>query len=109
MCFSATASFTAGTAPSAVGGLTLRKSQGKVELPLALVPLLFGVQQFAEGFLWLSLRNELPTVRTSATYIFSMFSHVWLPIFVPLSILLVEHDRPIRASISVFQTLVLGL
>ena len=40
MCFSATASFTAGTALSAVGGLTLHKSRGKVELPLALVPLL---------------------------------------------------------------------
>src|SRR3546814_519520 len=101
MCFSATASFTAGTALSAVGGLTLRKSQGKVELPLALVPLLFGVQQFAEGFLWLSLRNDLPTVRTSATYIFSMFSHVWWPIFVPLAILLVEHDRRRRASIEI--------
>ena len=63
MCFSATASFAAGTALSAVGGLTLRKSQGKVELPLALVPLLFGVQQFSEGFLWLSLGGDLPAVK----------------------------------------------
>src|SRR3546814_8854809 len=74
-----------------------------------LVPLLFGVQQFAEGFLWLSLRNDLPTVRTSATYIFSMFSHVWWPIFVPLAILLVEHDRRRRASIAVFPVLGLGV
>lgn len=109
MCFSATASFTAGTALSAVGGLTLRKSQGKVELPLALVPLLFGVQQFSEGFLWLSLRNDLPTVKTTTTYIFSMFSHVWWPIFVPFAILLVEHDRRRRASLAVFQVLGLGV
>ncbi len=33
MCFSATASFTAGTALSAVGVLTLAKSQGPRELP----------------------------------------------------------------------------
>ena len=42
MCFSATASFTARTALSAVGVLTLRKSSGKAELALAAVPLLFG-------------------------------------------------------------------
>ena len=59
MCFSATASFTAGTALSAVGGLTLRKSRGKAELPLALVPLIFGIQQLSEGVLWVSLRNDL--------------------------------------------------
>ena len=59
MCFSATASFTAGTALTAVGGLTVRKSRGKAELPLALVPLLFGIQQLTEGVLWLSLRHDL--------------------------------------------------
>src|SRR3546814_9657526 len=38
-----------------------------------------------------------------------MFSHVWWPIFVPLAILLVEHDRRRRASIAVFQVLGLGV
>jgi hypothetical protein len=42
MCFSATASFTAGTALSAVGAVTVRRSRGWSELPIALVPLLFG-------------------------------------------------------------------
>jgi len=107
MCFSATASFTAGTALSAVGGLTLRKSRGKVELPLALVPLLFGVQQLTEGVLWLSLRNDLPLLKSWATYIFSTFSHVLWPIFVPFAILLVETSRRRRAAIGAFQ--VLGL
>ena len=57
MCFSATASFTAGTALIAVGGVSLRRSRGKAELPLALVPLLFGVQQLSEGLLW-SIRRK---------------------------------------------------
>ncbi len=107
MCFSATASFTAGTALTVVGGLTLRKSQGKIELPLAMVPLLFGVQQLTEGVLWLSLRHDLPVLRSLATYIFSMFSHVLWPIFVPLAILLVETSRRRRRALGVFQ--VLGL
>ena len=48
MCFSATTSFAAGTALTAVGVISVRKSAGKAELPLALVPLLFGVQQISE-------------------------------------------------------------
>lgn len=60
MCFSATASFTAGTALVAVGGLTVHRSRGKAELPLALVPMLFGVQQLTEGVLWLNMDNEFP-------------------------------------------------
>jgi hypothetical protein len=107
MCFSATASFTAGTALTVVGGLTVRKSQGKIELPLALVPLLFGVQQLTEGVLWLSLHHNLPVLRSLTTYIFSMFSHVLWPIFVPFAILLVETSRRRRRALGVFQ--VLGL
>lgn len=105
MCFSATASFTAGAALSAVGGLTLHKSRGKFELPLALVPLLFGVQQLVEGVLWVSLRNDLPQLRSWATYIFAVFSHVLWPIFVPFAILLVETSRRRMKAIAVFQVL----
>jgi hypothetical protein len=109
VCFSATASFTAGTALSAVGGLTLRQSRGRRELPLALVPLLFGVQQFSEGALWLSLRHDLPLLRSWATYIFSMFSHVVWPIFVPLAIVLVETKRRRRTALGAFQLLGVGV
>jgi hypothetical protein len=109
MCFSATASFTAGTALRAVGGLTLRKSRGKAELPLALVPLMFGIQQLSEGVLWVSLRNDLALLQTWATYIFSMFSHVVWPIFVPFAIVLVETSRGRQKAIRVFQVIGLGV
>lgn len=109
MCFSATASFVAGTALTAVGVVTVRKSQGKAELPLALVPLLFGIQQLSEGVLWVSLREDLPGLQSWATYVFSMFSHVLWPIFVPFAILLVETSRRRRKAIGVFQVLGLGV
>ena len=67
MCFSATASFTAGAALTAVGGLTVHKSHGQIELPLALVPLLFGIQQLTEGVLWLSLGHDLVMLKPVAT------------------------------------------
>jgi hypothetical protein len=109
MCFSATASFTAGTALSAVGVLTLRKSRGPRELPLALVPLLFGIQQLTEGVLWLSLNHDLPVPQAWSTYIFSAFSHVLWPIFVPFAVLLVETQRWRRRAIGVFLVLGLGV
>lgn len=107
MCFSATASFTAGTALTVVGVLTVRKSEGRRELPLALVPLLFGVQQLSEGVVWVSLGHDLPLLQSWATYIYSMFSHVLWPIIVPFAILLVEHRIWRRRAIGVF--VVLGL
>ena len=109
MCFSATASFAAGTALSAVGGLTVRRSRGKAELAIALVPLLFGLQQITEGFLWLGLRNDLPLLRSWTTNIYSIFSHVLWPIFVPFTILLVESNRRRKTAIVVFQVLGLGV
>lgn len=109
MCFSATASFTAGTALSAVGVLTLRKPRTQRELPLALIPLLFGIQQLTEGVLWLSLRHDLPTLQLWSTYVFSGFSHVLWPIFVPFAVLLVEANRRRQQALGVFLVLGVGV
>lgn len=109
MCFSAAASFAAGTALVAVGGLTLHRSRGRVELPIALIPLLFGLQQLTEGVLWVSLNNDLPVLQSYSTYIYSAFSHVLWPIFVPFAILLVEIKRWRRKAIGVFLVLGVGV
>ena len=109
MCFSATASFTAGAALSVVGGVTVHKSEGKFELPLALVPVLFGLQQLTEGLVWVSLQHDLQTLQTVATYVYSMFSHVLWPIFVPFAILLVETSRRRKRALGVFQALGLAV
>lgn len=49
MCFSAAASFIAGTTLSAIGVATLRNTKTTSELPFAAIPLLFGLQQLTEG------------------------------------------------------------
>jgi hypothetical protein len=51
MCFSATASFVAGSALSAVGAVTITKAKRKAEIPFATIPLLFGIQQLTEGLI----------------------------------------------------------
>ena len=96
MCFSATASFVAGTALSAVGVATIKKAKRKAELPFATIPLLFGIQQIIEGIVWISFGNS--ALNVISTYAYSMFSHVLWPIFVPIAILLLEKD-PVRKKI----------
>lgn len=90
MCFSATASFTAGTVLVAMGALAIRWSRRPAELPYAAIPVLFGVQQLIEGALWLALLNEQPHLSTMLTHFYSIFSHIFWPIFVPIAVLLLE-------------------
>ena len=90
MCFSATASFIAGTALSGLGVATLRATRRKAEIPFAAIPLLFGMQQIVEGVLWLSFSYDAPQLNVAMTYLFSIFSHVLWPMFVPFSIGLLE-------------------
>ena len=58
MCFSATASFVAGSTLAAIGATTIRMTSRRAEIPFAMIPLLFGVQQLTEGMIWLSFRGE---------------------------------------------------
>jgi hypothetical protein len=103
MCFSATASFIAGVSLSVLGVATVKKAKRKVEIPFAMIPLLFGIQQIIEGMLWLSFRFEAPLLNVTMTYVFILFSHVLWPIFVPFSIGLVETVSWRKKVISVFQ------
>jgi hypothetical protein len=103
MCFSATASFIAGVSLSVLGVATVKKAERKAEIPFAMIPLLFGVQQIIEGMLWLSFRFDAPLLNVIMTYVFTLFSHVLWPIFVPFSIGLMETVAWRKKVISAFQ------
>ena len=90
MCFSATASFTAGAGLLVVGAITLRLAARRAELPFAAIPAVFGVQQLIEGALWLTFPDKAPLLNTVLTHIYSLFSHVLWPIYVPIAVLLIE-------------------
>ena len=105
MCFSATASFIAGGVLSAVGLVTIKKAEKKSEIPFASIPLLFGIQQIIEGVIWLTFHNNAPELNIVMTFIYSIFSHVLWPIFVPYSIMLLE---PVRWRKKVMFTLWIG-
>lgn len=88
MCFSATASFTASAVLTATGVATLTKVKSKREIPLALIPLFFGIQQFTEGITWLSTPET--TQICVSTYSFLFFAYIVWPFLVPLAYYLVE-------------------
>ncbi|WP_447953508.1 DUF6629 family protein [Sphingopyxis chilensis] len=90
MCFSAQASFVAGSVLLAVGAVTLKQVRVRSELPYAAIPGLFGVQQLIEGGLWLALASGQSHLVSALTHLYAFFSHVLWPVFVPLAVLAIE-------------------
>ena len=103
MCFSATASFAAGTSLSLIGAGTLSNVRHRREIPFALIPLLFGIQQLIEGVLWLTMTRDAPGLKAVMTYAYSIFSHVLWPIYVPLAIGILETVRWRRKALAGFE------
>ncbi len=90
MCFSATASFTAGLGLLAVGIVAAQRARSAAELPFALVPAVFGAQQLVEGALWLTLAQDAPLLSTCLTQTYSAFSQILWPVYIPVAVLLIE-------------------
>ena len=90
MCFSATASFSAGIILLGAGILTVKAARSPLELPLAAIPILFAIQQLIEGVVWLTFRYEAPLLNVAMTHAYSFFSHILWPVYVPVAVLLIE-------------------
>ena len=90
MCFSATASFSAGVLLLGIGTLTLRSATRPRQWPFAAIPLLFAVQQLSEGVIWLTFSADTPLINTVMTYVYSFFSHVLWPVYLPVAVLMIE-------------------
>jgi hypothetical protein len=91
MCFSAEASFAGGVIISAIGVAVVTKVHKPSQLLFACIPLFFGLQQFTEGVLWLTIPNpEYVSIQKIATYLFLIMADVLWPAIIPLSVLLME-------------------
>lgn len=102
MCFSPEASFAGGVILSSIGVATVRKVHKPSQILFAAIPLFFGGQQIAEGFLWLALPHaEYVGVQKIFTYIFLLMAEVIWPMLIPLAVLLMEKDKKRRRTIQV--------
>ena len=88
MCFSATASFIAGGSLTAAGIGVLRNAKARPRVAFAAIPLLFGIQQLVEGVVWISFGH--PIVHAAAAHLYTLFSHVFWPFYLPLAVTLME-------------------
>jgi hypothetical protein len=103
MCFSATASFVTGSLllGGGIGAAKIAKSPSHI--PFAVIPILFGLQQFSEGFLWLALENEgyekWELIFATAFLLFAQ--GIW-PVWVPFSIWRLEKDQKRKKILAAF-------
>lgn len=102
MCFSAEASFIAGAVLTVIGVATIKKTKHKSHLWFASIPLVFGIQQIAEGILWLTLPDPDQIIaQRVATYVFIFFAQVIWPFIVPFGVLMLDkkEDRKLIQKI----------
>jgi hypothetical protein len=93
MCFSPEADFTAGVVVAGVGVATLRRVRARRELIVGALPLLFGIHQLTEGFVWLGLRGQVSAgAGAAAKEAYIVYAHAVLPAIVPLGFTLLEPD-----------------
>ena len=95
MCFSAEASFTVGTLLSGVGIATLKAVKKREYFLISLFPLLFGVQQYLEGLIWLHMDPSFISTPLSQTTVNLYLFFAWLfwPIFVPIAFFVAEKEK----------------
>ena len=100
MCFSATASFSASVILIPVGLYCVKKA-ASLEEPywvLALLPFVFGIQQFFEGLVWLGIDPDGRGTARLAAMGYMFFSHVFWLVWVPFSCYVIE-DNAIKKKL----------
>lgn len=103
MCFSATASFSSSALLATTGVVSMYRASNKAQRLFAAVPLVFAVQQFTEGVLWMSLSHpSWYQYRESSTYLFQVFAQMIWPVYMPLLTVLFENERKKKNLIMVF-------
>ncbi|MFZ0472468.1 MAG: DUF6629 family protein [Bacteroidales bacterium] len=103
MCFSAGASFVGGAVITAIGVLTVRTNRDPSRRIFAAIPLIFGVQQISEGFVWVALQSPGHDLMLSiSTFIFLIAALVVWPSLIPLSVLGMEKVRSRRLALYFF-------
>jgi hypothetical protein len=93
MCFSATASFGASAILFITGVASLKMVQKSSQLMFAIIPIVFSIQQFTEGFVWLALlSSNYQHWQPIPIYTFVFFAQVLWTVWVPVSFFLIEKN-----------------
>jgi hypothetical protein len=110
MCFSATASFAVGTLLTGAGIYSVRKVKDPKTFFFSTIPIIFGIQQITEGFVWISLQNEqYKHWQYPSILIFLIFAQIIWPAFVPFAIRMMEEKQVRRTALSIITGIGIGV
>ncbi|MBX9627661.1 MAG: hypothetical protein K2X82_27930 [Gemmataceae bacterium] len=100
MCFSAEASLGVAAAllPAGAYAVAAARRKDRRYLPLAAIPVLFGVQQLCEAGVWAGLDRGDPEAARAASVGFLFFALAVWPAWVPVAVATVESDGRKRAA-----------
>lgn len=101
MCFSPEVDLIGGAAIAAIGIDTLRHVEHRSERPLAILPIVFGLHQVTESFVWWGLDGHVASqVGDAAAWLYLVVAFGLLPWFVPWTIRRLEPDHRKRVYVS---------
>lgn len=113
MCFSPEVSFSLAGALGAGGAYCIYKAirSDRGLWPLAIVPVVFGVQQFFEGWVWTGVERGDPGLTKTASLCYLFFALFFWPFWIPYSMLLMERSRTTRRFLRLMTAMgiILGL
>jgi len=102
------ASFAGGALISAIGTAAISKNREPAQRLFAAIPMLFGLQQITEGFVWLALQSPGHELLLQVpAYIFLTLALVCWPTMMPLAVLLMERSEKRRRVL--YGSLVVGI
>lgn len=101
MCFSAGVSFASSGVIGGAGIVTVLKT--KRLRALAIIPILFAIQQFIEGLQWLAPHPSQLSIFLG--YGFLLFAFLLWPVYVPLSVLRIEKGNKRKQALRFFLAL----
>ena len=95
MCFSAGVSYAAAAILLPAGAVAMHRAyqRDRKYLPLATLPVLFGLQQLFEGFVWTAGHSGNQSAVETFSLAYMFFSWLAWPIWVPLSTYFIEPCR----------------
>jgi Family of unknown function (DUF6629) len=108
MCFSETVSFAASGLLLVGGGYATHRawSINKKYLPIAIMPIFAGLQQFTEGFVWSGITAGDPLTVLLSTLGFIFFTWFMWPFWIPLSVYVLEPPESRRKHLFMIFSLV---
>lgn len=110
MCFSPGADAVVGGVVVAVGIDALRHVREPKQIMIASLPLLFGLHQIDETFVWLGLQGRISeSLQRVSTWIYVLFALAAIPALVPVAVFAIERSPVRRRLIAGFSALGIGV